>query len=263
MPLRDERARRRPRWSRACAARCRCGWSWCSASTTARASRGCAARRRQRCRRSPGPTRCCLRTPVPTRGRGPHDASPTSRSARASGARSCSPGIRLASRRPRPGRRAGGDRRHGRVVARTGRRAARTSGRWREPVLRSLITLKALTYGPTGGIVAAPDHLAARAASAACATGTTATAGCATRRFTPLRAACDAGYIDEARRLARLAAARGGRRAGATADHVRPGGERRLTELELDWLPGYEGSRAGADRQRRRPSSSSSTSTAR
>lgn len=27
---------------------------------------------------------------------------------------------------------------------------------WAEPVLRSLITLKALTYRPTGGIVAAP-----------------------------------------------------------------------------------------------------------
>src|SRR5579884_1930357 len=30
------------------------------------------------------------------------------------------------------------------------------TGYWREPIVRSLITLKALTYSPTGGIVAAP-----------------------------------------------------------------------------------------------------------
>ena len=40
-------------------------------------------------------------------------------------------------------------------------------------------------------------------------------------------------------------------------------GERRLTEWEVPWLPGYEGSRAGAHRQCRRTASCSSTSTAR
>src|SRR6202035_3384596 len=32
----------------------------------------------------------------------------------------------------------------------------RPAGQWSDIVMRSLITLKALTYGPTGGIVAAP-----------------------------------------------------------------------------------------------------------
>ena len=72
------------------------------------------------------------------------------------------------------------------------------------------------------------------------------------------------GYTEEAARLARVAAARGRRRARPAADHVRRWrGERRLTEYEVPWLPGYEGSTPGSHRQRRPSISCSSTSTAR
>ena len=51
------------------------------------------------------------------------------------------------------------------------------------------------------------------------------------------------GYTDEAARLARMAAARRGRHARQLQIMYGLAGERRLTELELQWLPGYEGSR--------------------
>jgi GH15 family glucan-1,4-alpha-glucosidase len=115
------------------------------------------------------------------------------------------------------------------------------TGRWHDVVQRSLITLKALTYAPTGGIVAAattslPESLGG------------------TRnwdyRFCWLRDATltllsflRAGYVEEARAwrdwfLRSIA--------GSPDDlNILYGlaGERRLPELELDWLRGYEGSR--------------------
>jgi GH15 family glucan-1,4-alpha-glucosidase len=111
----------------------------------------------------------------------------------------------------------------------------------REAVLRSLITLKALIYAPTGGIVAAPttslpEHLGG--------TRNWDYRYCWLRDATlTLLALMDAGYSDEAEawRAWLLRAV-----AGSPAQlQIMYGlaGERRLPELELPWLPGHEGSR--------------------
>ncbi len=113
-------------------------------------------------------------------------------------------------------------------------------GEWWDPVIRSLITLKALTYAPSGAIVAAPT------------TSLPELIGGSRNwdyRFCWLRdatltllALMNAGYFDEARAwhdwLLRAAA-------GAPAQvQIMYGitGERRLPEMELPWLPGYAGS---------------------
>src|SRR5690606_583394 len=113
-------------------------------------------------------------------------------------------------------------------------------GEWSDAVHRSLITLKALTYRPTGGIVAAPT------------TSLPEQLGGARNwdyRFCWLRdatltllALMDAGYYQEAGawRDWLLRAAAG----SPSQVQIMYGlaGERRLQEWEVPWLPGYEGS---------------------
>jgi GH15 family glucan-1,4-alpha-glucosidase len=114
-------------------------------------------------------------------------------------------------------------------------------GPWREQVLRSLITLKALTFAPTGGIVAAPT------------TSLPERIGgvrnwdyrfCWLRDATyTLYALMIGGYTEEAAawRNWLLRAVAG----DPSSLHIMYGmrGERRLPEFELPWLSGYEDSR--------------------
>jgi GH15 family glucan-1,4-alpha-glucosidase len=114
-------------------------------------------------------------------------------------------------------------------------------GRFEEPLRRSLVTLKALTYGPTGGIVAAPTTSLPEALGGV---RNWDYRFCWLRDATmTLVALVRAGYEDEARawRDWLLRAMAGSVPSLQIMYGV--GGERRLTELELPWLAGYEGSR--------------------
>jgi GH15 family glucan-1,4-alpha-glucosidase len=114
-------------------------------------------------------------------------------------------------------------------------------GEWADAVQRSVVTLKALTYAPTGGIVAAPT------------TSLPEWVGSVRNwdyRFCWLRdatftllALIHAGYENEAKawRAWLLRAV-----AGEPSDlqiMYGPAGERRLTEWEVSWLAGYEHSK--------------------
>ena len=186
-----------------------------------------------------GPDGLCLRTPVETRGK---DLSTVSDFAVSEGEQVPFALTWYPSNEPPPR-----EIEPGRALAETQawwRRWAHGcsyEGPWRDEVMRSLIVLKALTYEPTGGIVAAPttslpeflggvrnwDYRYCWLRDAA---------------FT-LDALLEAGFTGEARAwrdwLLRAIA-------GDPADlQIMYGvaGERRLTEFEMTWLPGYLGSK--------------------
>ncbi len=115
------------------------------------------------------------------------------------------------------------------------------AGRWHDAVTRSLIVLKAMTYAPTGGIVASPT------------TSLPERIGgvrnwdyryCWLRDATfALDALLESGYTAEAHAWREWLL----RAVAGDPDDLQimygPAGERRLPEYELPWLSGYEGSR--------------------
>jgi GH15 family glucan-1,4-alpha-glucosidase len=117
----------------------------------------------------------------------------------------------------------------------------RIDGEWAEPARRSLITLKALTYEPTGGIVAAPT------------TSLPEQLGgvrnwdyryCWLRDATlTLLALMNAGYFQEAAAWGQwlTRAVAGSPEQAQIMYGIR--GDRRLPEWEIDWLSGYGGAR--------------------
>ena len=127
------------------------------------------------------------------------------------------------------------------MVGRLGEAVLRTTVRTKDQVLRSALTLKALTYAPTGGIVAAattslPERLGG--------VRNWDYRFCWLRDATfTLDALITCGFTEEAVAwrswLIRAVA-------GDPAElqiMYGPAGERRLPECELHWLPGYEQSR--------------------
>lgn len=114
-------------------------------------------------------------------------------------------------------------------------------GPWKDAVVRSLITVKALTFRPTGGIVAAPTTSLPEQAGA---TRNWDYRFCWLRDATfSLLSLISAGYRREAEAWSAWLL----RAIAGAASQVQPlygvGCEHRNDEVELDWLPGFAGSK--------------------
>ena len=118
-------------------------------------------------------------------------------------------------------------------------RHCRDTGKWSPIVRRSLITLKALTYRPTGGIAAAPTTSLPEQLGGA---RNWDYRYCWLRDATfTLLSLMNGGFYESARNWREwlLRAVAGSPQQLQIMYGIE--GERRLTEVELPWLPGYQG----------------------
>jgi GH15 family glucan-1,4-alpha-glucosidase len=186
-----------------------------------------------------GPDALILRTPVKTQGK---DLTTVAEFAVEKGARVPFVLTWFSSHRPPPKKvRAGSALRQTERYWARWAEQFRIGGKWRDAVIRSLITLKGLTYAPSGGIVAAattslPEELGG--------VRNWDYRYCWLRDATfTLFALTGAGHVEEARswRTWLLRAIAG------SPDQMQilygVNGERRLEEYELPWLSGYENSK--------------------